>query len=155
MLDFGYYVKRFGDNYGSGDTDCTMSGPHADITGDGVVGIGDFGFMQSNFLMGNESSCCSPLRGGSDDSGPVLKISLAELAERGYEDLSAADLNGDGSLDQQDLAAFMGGARPTIESRPMRDRPDLQQLAPASNQAVKPQLERRTPAEPMDTLNRR
>ena len=58
IVDFGRYMNRFGASYGVGDTTCLTLAPHADITGDGLVGAGDFTFIQSNFLARSDPPCC-------------------------------------------------------------------------------------------------
>ena len=55
------------------------------------------------------------LRGPEDSAGgPVVRISVAELRARGLGALASGDLNGDGWLDQEDIAAFVAGARPRL-----------------------------------------
>jgi hypothetical protein len=114
VLDFAAFAIAFGLDPGA-DTDCGVSGVHADIDGDGVVGLSDFSFIQLNFEATSDVPCC-----GDDDpggpgapasSGPVLWISLTELAGRGLGHLAAADLNRDGWLDGLDLVAFASGSR--------------------------------------------
>ncbi len=118
ILDFGVYSFLFTTNYGTGDTDCNTAAPHGDIQGNGLVFTEDFTFIQVNFLKGHEANCCgAPLRSGpgEGDEGPVVSITVGELAARGLAHLAAADLNGDGVLDQADMVAFMQGARPEVQ----------------------------------------
>ena len=124
ILDFGVFVGEFGSNYGTGDTTCGTTAPHADINGDGLVDVLDFSFVQINFLQFEETGCCTPFaspalagnRKGAanrlDAGGPVRRISLRELERRGMSDLRVADLNDDGWLDVADIAAFLGGSMP-------------------------------------------
>ncbi len=115
ILDFGVYSWQYNTNYGSGNTTCSTAYPHADISGDGLVGSGDFTFIQINFLKGHEANCCgmAGLRGGEEGAGPITEISVAELRQMGLGHLASGDLNRDGWLDEADVAAFMMGARPT------------------------------------------
>lgn len=112
ILDFGVFTSRWHVNYGTGDTPCGTSAPHADVTGNGLVDAGDFTFIQIHFLKGHEANCCG--QPGRPDGGPVTAISRAELERRGLAELAAGDLNGDGWLDVADVAAFLGGARPRL-----------------------------------------
>jgi len=95
--------------------------PHADITGDGLVSTGDFNFIQIHFLEVSDMGCTSLHYGsaGKDPAnhrpqfeGPLRRISVAELRNRGLHDLVIADLNHDKWVDQHDIAAFLAGARP-------------------------------------------
>jgi hypothetical protein len=114
ILDFGVYSWKYGTNYGSGSTTCGTAYPHADISGDGSVGTPDFNFISGNFLEGHDPNCCGMLglAGGEEGDGPITEISVKELHEMGLGYLSVGDLNSDGWLDEADIAAFMGGARP-------------------------------------------
>ncbi len=102
----------------NGNTPCGTVGPHADVDGDGHVEQEDYNFISGNFLKSRDDNCCGQPGfapgGGDDDDGaqPVMSIPIAELVERGLGYLAVADLNGDGVLDQSDLAAFMNGERP-------------------------------------------
>jgi len=128
ILDFGtwagLYDFNFPTGYGTGNTTCSTAFPHADISGDGLVGIGDFSFIAINFLMVSENNCCSmsPLMaGGEGDEDlpiphslvPVTSITVQELIARGLGHLAVGDVNRDGVLDQQDMAAVFGGQTPT------------------------------------------
>ena len=110
ILDFGVFSSQWSTNYGSGDTTCATAFPHADISGDGLVSTADFTFIQVNFWLGHEANCCgqSDFTGG----GPLTEISIEELRERGLGHLSVGDLNEDGWLDMEDVAAFLQGVRP-------------------------------------------
>lgn len=123
ILDFGIFVGQFGTDPGpvGGDTDCSTAAPHADITGDGDVGSGDFGFITINFLEASDTGCTALVWNGKsrnpafsvdNNGGPVTRISVAELQRRGLGNLVKADLNNDQWLDQRDVAAFLQGARP-------------------------------------------
>jgi hypothetical protein len=125
ILDFGVFAGQWSVSYGTGDTTCSMVFPHADISGDGSVGTGDFGFIQVNFLLGNEANCCGAPGLAPPGDGPVTEISVAELYALGLGHLAAADLNGDAMLDQADVQAFLMGARPqqVQQAPPMQRRP--------------------------------
>ncbi len=113
ILDFGVFSYQFGP--GGGPTTCADTGPHADITGNGVVGSDDFSFIQINFLKGDDADCCSSPSPMGPADRPVLSISVEELRRRGLGHLAIGDLNGDAVLDQADMAAFMSGARPSLK----------------------------------------
>ncbi len=117
ILDFGIYSFQFGMTYGgppTGDTTCSTAPPHADINGNGAVQPVDFSFISVNFLESHEANCCGASDGMDEEAGdgPVLRIAVAELVKRGLPDLIAGDLDGDGWLDANDVAAFMMGVRP-------------------------------------------
>ncbi|MHC4219802.1 MAG: right-handed parallel beta-helix repeat-containing protein [Planctomycetota bacterium] len=118
ILDFGIFVGQWGSTP-SPSTPCGTVGPHADINGNAVVGSGDFTFIQINFLLGDETDCCTPMSARrwarptpQSFDGPITRISVRELRLRGLHDLIVADLNHDGWLDVHDMEAFAGGARP-------------------------------------------
>ncbi len=115
ILDFGTFLgqmnqnptppkdKSCDDNDGAGFT-------HADFNGDGVVDVQDYTFIQINFLANDKDDCCHDPSAGE----PVgrTEVTVKELREMGLEDLAIADLNNDGVLNTDDMAAFVQGARP-------------------------------------------
>jgi hypothetical protein len=121
ILDFGVYVFAVMNNPAPGaDTDCNTVGPHADIVGDGVVFTADFTQIQINFLA-LDALCPVTLwagRGGQtvtitpDQPQPRRSISVEELRQKGLSHLAVADLNGDGVIDEHDIALFLAGHRP-------------------------------------------
>jgi len=120
ILDFGTFSMQFGTNFGTGDTTCATVAPHSDISGNGIVGTEDFTFIANNFLDMSDVNCCGLLRDPGHGTEPITEISLAELRRMGLGHLSAGDLNGDGWLDQLDIAAFLNGARPGIAPAPQQ-----------------------------------
>ena len=118
ILDFGAFIGQWAINYGSGNTDCDTSFPHADANGDGLVWTADYTFIAANFLKTHEDNCCG--LGPQWDNGifptfiagPVVSITVAELERRGLGDLVVADLNNDGILNLRDIRAFLNGDRP-------------------------------------------
>jgi len=119
-LDFGVFVDQYAAVVGA--SDCDTTAPHADLTGDGIVGTGDFTFIAINYLQSDETNCCdgAVLALGPDVSRPVIAISRQELVKRGLGHLVVADLNRDGWLDIADIAAFAAGARPAPSTAPTR-----------------------------------
>ena len=122
VLDFGKFMADLassgtvdGPPYGTGDTDCTTPGPHADINGDGDVDSDDYAIIQMNFLMAKKDECC-PDR-AAPEIVPVIEISVKELRARGLADLVVADLNRDGVLNVDDMAAYEAGVRPVQDLR--------------------------------------
>ena len=110
IMDYAVFINNWAVNYGTGDTTCATSWPHADISGDGEVTSADFTFIQTYFLYTDELDCCGLLSGGG--GGPRISISVVELNELGLSELATADLNDDGWVDDSDVAAFINGARP-------------------------------------------
>lgn len=119
IIDFGMYANRFGTSPGA-NTNCAAPAVHADISGNGQVGTEDFTFIQINFLRQRDPNCCGlpgVAGGGGLPAGPIVRISVGELWRHGLGHLAVADLNGDGFLDQYDIAAFMLGERPVRPKR--------------------------------------
>ncbi len=117
ILDFGVFVWQYNEDYTTGDTTCTTPYPHADVSGDGTVWTEDFTFIANNFLKSSDAACCtSPSPAGgitlSASDGPRTSITVAELQAAGLGELTAGDVNGDGVLDQADIAAWLGTPPP-------------------------------------------
>lgn len=112
IVDFGVFALQFNTFVGA-STDCFTPFPHSDINGDGMVGAADFTFFQQNFSVGSDPDCCeaSPLQFSDPSREPIMRISVRELVTMGLSDLVRSDLNNDGWLDVQDVAAFLNGAR--------------------------------------------
>ena len=115
IMDYAVFVNAWATNYGTGDTDCATTWPHADIDGDGEVGTADFTFIQTYFLLVDDPPCCGLAAGGLP---PRTTVSIEELRRMGLNELIIADLNHDGWVDAGDVAAFAGGVRPQ-KPRPM------------------------------------
>jgi hypothetical protein len=109
ILDFGKFVSQFQVCYEDRPYGC-HEGPHADIDGDGCVTMDDYQFILRNFMVSSKDCCCGP---SAADSPPALtEVTVDELRQMGEDDLIAADLNGDGVLNADDMGAFMNGVRP-------------------------------------------
>ncbi len=109
ILDFGVFVSQFMDSFADGNTVCGYTGPHADIDGDGTVDGSDFAHISMNFLMASKDSCCPDSAANGVMTQPITEISVKELREQGLGHLVVADLNGDGVLNLDDMASFLGG----------------------------------------------
>ena len=109
ILDFGVFVGQFGHNYGTPDTTCSTAFPNADISGDGLVGISDYTFIQTNFLTFRDPDCCNnaTMIPPNTPGGPTTDISVAALVALGDWSIAKADLNRDGRLNAQDAALFL------------------------------------------------
>lgn len=105
ILDFGVYV---GDATAGGVTPSSRSNFNAD----GIIGTADFTFISANFLASG-ATCGSAWTGG----GARAQISVRELRRLGMGELAIADLNSDGWVSPQDIAAWMNGARPERAAR--------------------------------------
>jgi hypothetical protein len=122
IFDFGVFSWKYATKYLdgfevpgpplNGNTACYTSTPHADISGDGKVDTLDFTFIRGNFLKGHEANCCGAPGLRDEESAPVARISVAELVQRGLAELAAGDWNGDGWLDEADMAAFLEHQQP-------------------------------------------
>lgn len=90
---------------------------HADINGDGIVDLLDFSFVAMNFLDSSKDCCCPGSLAAT--TIPRLEITVEEARRMHRRDLVAADVNGDGLINQADIAAVLRGERPTGKrSRP-------------------------------------
>jgi hypothetical protein len=116
ILDFGVFVGAYNTSYGTGNTTCSTLPTHADISGNGFVFTEDFTFIQINFLKSNEANCCGApgVILSAAQTGPPARtsVTVAELKATGQSSLAVADLNGDGVVNQSDIAAWLQGARP-------------------------------------------
>ena len=150
ILDFGTFIGQFGTDPGvpGGDTVCGTVGPDADASGNGMVDIADFTYVQTQFLDSSEPACPSMLLHAGQGRGqtafdailadaPVDSITVDQLLDQGMAELTTADLNADGVLDQYDIAAFLNGALPAhyadITGDGLVDLSDLQFMATAFN----------------------
>lgn len=115
ILDFGTFIGQLNQNPSPDPKTCEDNNgqgfTHADFNGDGVVNAEDFTFIQINFLEDDKNICC-PGHTGSDAVQGLTEVSVKDLREMGLEDLVIADLNNDGLLSVDDMAAFLQGARP-------------------------------------------
>lgn len=106
VLDFAIFLGSFGQALPSGSTTCTTLGPHADLSGDGLVFVEDFTFFQVNFPAADEPGCC-PLPTAPPASGPLERVSVADLESSGLPGLMAGDVNRDGWVDFRDVQEFL------------------------------------------------
>lgn len=109
IIDWSILVMQYGMNLDP-NTPCGTQGPHADINGDGHVGLEDAAYVQNNFLVSSKS-CCGAAFLPADIQGRT-SITVNELRQMGMGDLAVADLNGDGVVNTDDMTLFMQGARP-------------------------------------------
>jgi hypothetical protein len=83
----------------------------------------DYHFIIMNFLSEDKDLCC-PGSGGPADAlenpaafQPITSISNAELAAKGLRHIAeAADLDKDGDVDTDDMAAFQNGVVQTPQT---------------------------------------
>jgi len=119
ILDFGQIVAEWLTDYGTGDTpcpeDCHPDEANADINGDGVVDLLDYSFVAMNFLE-DSKDCCCPGSASLGNTRGRTEISVPELVRGDLKELIVADLNNDGVVNLQDMAALMQGVRPTRQA---------------------------------------
>jgi hypothetical protein len=112
ILDFGQFVAGYGMQMDP-NTDCEYKHlPHADINGDGVVDALDFSFITMNFLAHSKNACCP--ESAATEAGRT-SVTVRELRQAGLGDLAVADLDSNGVVDTNDIAAFLGGAVPAVK----------------------------------------
>jgi hypothetical protein len=121
ILDYGVFSWQWNAGYDSngdgtydGNTTCATPYPHADLTGSGVVQSGDFTPIQVNYLKSRDANCCGAPGFREDETGPITRISVADLIAQGLGELAVGDINGDGWLDEQDMAEFAAGLPPAV-----------------------------------------
>jgi len=117
ILDFGTFIGQLNKNPKPGQDKACEDGDgegltHADFNGDGHVDIADFTFIQVNFLEHDKDLCCPDDGGAAPLPQAITEISVKDLREMGLGDLAIGDLNGDGILNAEDMAAYLAGARP-------------------------------------------
>ena len=120
ILDYGTFVNQRGVLLPI-NTYAGAAMPHTDLNGNGQVTLADLTFIQANIFKQDEQ--CTAAAGET----PIRKITVRELRRLGLGDMAAADMNGDGVLDAQDLALAMQGADRTEDA----GAPDAEQ--PVSN----------------------
>ncbi len=102
VIDFSYYVVDFGPANASG---------RSNFNGDGNVTNADFAFISINFWKQGET--CG---GAATGNGPRARVSVKELRRAGNGQLAAADLNGDGWIDVQDIAHYLEHGVATVKN---------------------------------------
>ncbi len=79
--------------------------PYADVSGDGRVTAVDFGHLYVNNFREDDPLCCvlAPRSSdATDGSGPLWRLTYAELRRMGMSFAIAYDYNGDGYVDVLD-----------------------------------------------------
>jgi hypothetical protein len=123
ILDFGVFMAQLAakPNYEpNGDTDCQTAYPHGDINADGAVDNLDYATIVENFLKNSKGACC-PAPPGNFEANPITEVSVKDLRRMGYTEAVIADLNKDGVLNLEDMAAYMQGVVPVEEVKPVRE----------------------------------
>jgi hypothetical protein len=112
ILDFGVFVADRSVLGSAPKTPDSRSNFNHDI----AVGNADFAFISTNFLVSGDS--CGG--GFANGDGPIARISVKELRRRGLGELAQADINGDGWVDQFDIALAAQG-RFSKDDQPQAD----------------------------------
>ena len=89
IFDFGMWYIDLG---------AAASDHRSNFNADGFVNTADFGWIGLNFFARGET--CGGLVAGPE---PTARVSTKELRRRGLGALAAADINGDGWLDERDM----------------------------------------------------
>ena len=125
ILDFGMFMAELaaGASYEpNGDTTCLTASPHGDINADGAVDNLDYGFLVENFLKNSKNLCCPGALGTVNvEANPITEVSVKDLRRMGYGAAVVADLNKDGKVNLDDMAAYMQGVQPVAQVKPARE----------------------------------
>jgi len=125
ILDFGMFMAELaaGASYEpNGDTDCNTASPHGDINADGAVDNLDYAFLVDNFLKNSKGLCCpAPGASPTPEANPITEVSVKDLRRMGYGAAIVADLNKDGKVNLDDMAAYMQGIQPVAQVKPLRE----------------------------------
>jgi hypothetical protein len=108
ILDFGGYIGQFGANVGA-STLCGAPGLHADFSGNGLVGLEDFTFIQVGFLNTRELDPCGNFLMG----GPRSDVGVDELVSMGLSSSATADRNLDGRVNTADVQMVLASGLST------------------------------------------
>jgi len=106
LLDFDLYVTQSGQPLNQ-NTSCSTPAPHADINADGLVDVLDLAFIEVHQGSRDAIGCC--------EIAPELAPVTVDEAM-----LRRGDVNGDGRLDGDDVAAYLAGRRPAGHKLPPR-----------------------------------
>ena len=117
VLDAGVYLGIIARNdsdelWHDSHTSCGQEGPDGDINADGHTDSADYSFILENFLRASKVCCCDS---EASVETAITSITIKELRRRGFPELAAADINGDGVLDTEDMALYMEGHLPVIQ----------------------------------------
>ena len=104
-LDYGLLLSQFNGRLDP-NTTCDVEGLHADINGTGLVDLDDLAFVNRAFLNTDKAACCGSNTSAAESPG-YAEITLEELSAMGYGDLSAADVNGDGVVNRDDMTLLI------------------------------------------------
>jgi hypothetical protein len=104
VMDVAILISQMG-NFPNANTPCGSAGPHADINGDGFVDLLDSVIIDRHLGAQDKEGCCPDGR----PAPATMEISVKELRSRGLGELSVADLNLDGKVNSDDLAALQQG----------------------------------------------
>ena len=120
--DFGQFIAAIanGETSPGANTDCNTAHRHADINADGVVDNLDYAFILENFLATSKNCCCPADTAGFGTIVANESRSVKQYRRLGMVELIRADLNGDGMVDMDDMAAFMQGVQPVSNVRTFR-----------------------------------
>jgi hypothetical protein len=103
ILDFGAFIYDRGVN--KVETD------RSNYNRDALVNNADFSFISFYFLQEGDT-CFGFAQGGN---GPMARVKVKDLRRMGLGHLAIADFNGDGWIDETDMALALEGADPVME----------------------------------------
>jgi hypothetical protein len=106
ILDYESLLSQFNDQLDP-NTTCDVEGLHGDINGSGLVDLDDLAFVNRAFLNTDKAACSCTSNTSAAESPGYAEMTLEELAAMGYGDLSAADVNGDGVVNRDDMTLLI------------------------------------------------
>ncbi|MFM1824193.1 MAG: hypothetical protein RI967_2459, partial [Planctomycetota bacterium] len=103
ILDFGAFIYDRGV--------AKLATDRSNYNRDAFVNNADFTFIGLNFLF--EGDTCGGFAQGGN--GPMARVKVKDLRRMGLGHLAIADFNGDGWIDETDMALALEGADPVME----------------------------------------
>jgi hypothetical protein len=103
ILDFGAFIFDRGI--------AKLATDRSNYNRDAFVNNADFTFIGLNFLF--EGDTCGGFAQGGN--GPMARVKVKDLRRMGLGHLAIADFNGDGWIDETDMALALEGADPVME----------------------------------------
>lgn len=106
IVDFAPFAQQFGHNFGTPDSPLGTNSPHCDFSANGSVGTADYTFIVANFLLVGDLPPGSFL---FEPQRPRKAELVIILLREGVALAPKMDLDGDGWVTYDEIAAFLAG----------------------------------------------